>query len=79
MAEELIPAHVASEPADSKLAVVFHGPPTPAYLRTDRPWFAAARARLLATLAQETPRGFAPPLLVTIDVVSRVIMDVRAP
>jgi hypothetical protein len=42
--ERLIPAHVANEPVDGKLLVVFHGPPTPAYLRTDRPWFAFWRA-----------------------------------
>ena len=77
--EKLIPAHVANEPVDGKLLVVFHGPPTPAYLRTDRPWFAIARKQLLAGVAQETPHSFPAPLLVTIDVVTREIMDVRAP
>jgi len=77
--EKLIPAFVADEPVDGKLVVAFHGPPTSAYLRTDRPWFSAARERLLASLAQESPRSFAPELLVTIDVVTQEIMDVREP
>lgn len=77
--EELAPDFVADAPVDGKLAVGFHGPPSMSYLRTDRPWFAAARARLLASRARETPRGFPPPLLVTIDVVSSEIMDVRDP
>jgi hypothetical protein len=77
--EKLRPAHVAKETVDGKVAVVFHGPPTPAFLAVDRPWFAAARDRLLASLARETSAGMAPPCLVTIDVVSREIMDVRAP
>jgi hypothetical protein len=77
--EKLMPADVAKEPVDGKLDVVFHGPPTPAFLRSDRPWFTRARERLLTTLAREKPTELPPPLLVTIDVVTREIMDVRAP
>jgi hypothetical protein len=75
---KLVPSDIATRPEDGRLAVGFHGPPTPAYLHTDRPWFAAARSLLSASIAQETPQHFGPPLLVTIDAVSGEIMDVRA-
>ena len=76
---KLIPAHIANEPIDGKIAVVFHGPPTPAHLRMDRPWFMSARAKLMHSVGQETAQTFPPPLLITIDVTTNEIMDVREP
>jgi hypothetical protein len=75
----LIPAEVAPEPIDGKLRVRFHGPPSFYYLHIDRPWFNQARRLLLDTLRKQTATAFAPPLLVTTDVVNMEVMDVRLP
>jgi hypothetical protein len=75
----MIPAEVAPEPIDGKLRVQFHGPPSFYYLHTDRSWFNQARRLLLDPLQKQTATAFAPPLLVTTDVVNMEIMDVRLP
>jgi hypothetical protein len=77
--EPLRPMHVARNAIGDNVQVTFHGPPSAYFLRTDRPWFAEARALLEQTIAQETPASFPPEVLVTIDVVTMEIMDVRKP
>jgi hypothetical protein len=77
--ERLRPARVASDPVDGKVQVVFHGPPSIYFLRSDRPWFDQARKLLVSTIRQETPATLPPELLVTIDIATMEVMDVRLP
>jgi hypothetical protein len=77
--ELLRPEHVARDAVQGKIQVTFHGPPSAYYLKTDRPWFGKARNLLERTIAKQTPTTFPPELLVTIDVSTMEIMDVRGP
>ena len=66
---------LAEAPEDGRLGVRLAGPPSIYHLRTDRPWFAQARALLARSARQATPG--APDLWVTRDVQTNEIVDVR--
>jgi hypothetical protein len=75
----LRPESVARVLVQGHLPVTFVALPSLYYLATDRPWFAQARDLLLRTIALKTPAEFPPELLVTIDIVTMEVMDVRQP
>jgi hypothetical protein len=71
------PQSVAQTAVGDQLQVTFAAAPSFYYLRTDRPWFGAARDLLLRAIALQTPTTFPPELLVTIDIPTLEVMDVR--
>lgn len=75
----LRPMEVADKPIDGRLRVIFYGPPSAYYLNVGRPWFATARNLLQRRIALQTPSRFPPELLITVDVTTMEIMDVREP
>jgi hypothetical protein len=75
-ADRLAAEHVASKEENGRYTVVFQGPPSVYYLRTDRPWFAQALA-LLQRSASGGGSFSSPDLLVAIDPGEMEIMAVR--
>ena len=73
------PQSVARAAIGDQLQVTFVAAPSLYYLRTDRPWFATARDLLLRAIALETSTSFPPELLVTVDIPTLEVMDVRQP
>jgi citrate lyase gamma subunit len=75
-ARSLAAEQVASKEENGRYTVVFQGPPSAYYLRTDRPWFAQALA-LLRRSASGGGSFSSPDLVVAIDPGEMEIMAVR--
>jgi|SRR5579862_1091572 len=77
--QRLSPLSVGRQAVDGVVEVEFHTFMSRCYLKTDRIWFETARALLEATSREGGPPTAPPALLVTIDIVTQEVVDVRRP
>jgi hypothetical protein len=75
-ARRLAAEHVASKEENGRYAVVFQGPPSVYYLRTNRPWFTEA-VSLLRQSASGGGSFSSPDLLIAIDPTEMEIVAVK--
>lgn len=74
--QRMAPMSVGPDAVNGKLPVAFRRQPSMYFLRVGRPWFSRAK-ELIANTIREAPDFRTPDLLVSVDVVTFEILDVR--